>query len=142
MKRFMIYSTIISAMMFGVICLTGCDMSDPDGTVQAIAQDANAVLDTVNKIAPAVSPFVPPKIKEVLLAVIAVAGAVVGAIQSLKKKKGDTVTKQIVVGLDAAIEAGAVIVKGPFTEAMNKSQDEYTRKVVNNIQGKRVVNKP
>jgi len=117
-----------------VLVLLGCEISDPDGTVQLAAQDVNEAL-VVAKDVVTVTP-VPSPLKETILGVIALAGAVVGAVQAQKKKRADTTTEQIVRGVDDAIKSGAISVTPEFTTAMNAAQDTVTRSTVNKLQGK------
>ena len=119
-----------------LISLAGCDLSNPDSKAQKIAQDANQALNVAEDVITVVP--IPSPLKETLLALVAVAGAAVGAIQSQKKKRADTTTEQIVMGIGDAIKAGAITdgKESEFTKAMNASQDTVTRKTVDKIQGK------
>lgn len=117
-----------------LVVVAGCDVTDPDGKTQRVAQDVNDAAVIANNII-GVTP-VPSPLKETLLSVVAIIGAAAGAVQTLRKKKTETVLTQVVRGVDDAIKSGAIVKSKEFAAAMNGSQDSVTRAVVTKIQAK------
>ena len=125
---------LLLIVALSLVITTGCDITDPDGGAQRLASDVNNVA-TVAKDIIGVTP-VPSPLKETMLGVVAIVGAAAGAIQTLKRKKTETVLTQVVNGVDDAIKSGAIVKSKEFTAAMNGSQDSVTRAAVTKIQAK------
>ncbi len=115
-----------------ILSWAGCNVTEPDSEIQRIAQDANQAIQISNDVLDVVP--VPSPLKETLLGVLAIAGAAVGAIQGMKKKRADVTVGQIVRGIDDAVKSGAIVKTKEFTAAMNASQDSTTRKAVDDLQ--------
>jgi len=120
----------------GCSVVTGCkpieQLQDPNGTAQQVADKAEDIVNVVG-VAVGVVP-IPSPWKEAVLGVLAIAGATIGAVQNMKKKKTDTVVSEIVMGIDNAKKNGSLVFTKEISESFNAAQSVATKKAIDKLQ--------
>ena len=127
---------IATCIIFGCVTQLSCKpievIQDPNGKPQQVADKAEEVIDAVENVINDVP--IPTPWKEAIAGALIIAGGVVSAIQSVKRKAAEVATSEVVMGIENGKKTGDIVMTESLAKTFNSTQSPATKKIVDKLQ--------